>query len=135
MKNVKERMQALRALMQTENIKGCIIPSTDPHISEYPPAHWKTREWISGFTGSAGTAVVTLEKAGLWTDSRYFLQAENQLKGSGIELFKMGLPETPGMFDWLASELSPGDRIGIEGAVFAASEAQSLIENFTKKGL
>jgi Xaa-Pro aminopeptidase len=121
--------------MKAENIKACIIPSTDPHISEYPPAHWKTREWISGFTGSAGTVVVTLEKAGLWTDSRYFLQAENQLENTGIELFKMGLPETPNLLDWLIRELSPGDYAGIEGAVFAASEAQSFVENLTGKGL
>ncbi|MDR2622809.1 MAG: aminopeptidase P family protein [Dysgonamonadaceae bacterium] len=134
MKNVKEKIQALRALMPAENVKACIIPSTDPHISEYPPTHWKTREWISGFTGSAGTVVVTLEKAGLWTDSRYFLQAESQLRDSGIELFKTGLPETPDMFDWLLAELAPGDSIGIEGAVFAASEALSFIENFSQKG-
>ncbi|MDR1632250.1 MAG: aminopeptidase P family protein [Dysgonamonadaceae bacterium] len=135
MKSPKEKIQALRALMKAENIKACIIPSTDPHISEYPPAHWKTREWISGFTGSAGTVVVTLEKAGLWTDSRYFLQAENQLENTGIELFKMGLPETPNLLDWLIRELSPGDYAGIEGAVFAASEAQSFVENLTGKGL
>ena len=135
MNNPKEKIQSLRALMQAENIKACIIPSTDPHISEYPPAHWKTREWISGFTGSAGTVVVTLEKAGLWTDSRYFLQAENQLKDSGIELFKAGLLETPNPFDRLASELSPGDRIGVDGFAFAASEALSFIKNFSEKGL
>ena len=135
MKNVKEKIQALRARMKDEKVEGCIIPSTDPHISEYPPKHWKTREWISGFTGSAGTVVVTLEKAGLWTDSRYFLQAENQLKGSGIELFKMDLPETPNLFDWLASELSPGNTVGIEGSVYAASEALSLIQNFSGKGI
>ena len=135
MKNVKEKIQALRAFMRAENVAACIIPSTDPHISEYPPAHWKTREWLSGFTGLAGTVVVTLEKAGLWTDSRYFLQAENQLKNSGIELFKTGLPETPDPFDRLASELSPGDCVGIEGAVFAASEVQSFMEIFTEKGL
>lgn len=135
MKNVKEKIQALRALMRAENVAACIIPSTDPHISEYPPARWKTREWLSGFTGSAGTVVVTLEKAGLWTDSRYFLQAENQLKNTGIELFKTGLPETPSPVDRLASELSPGDCIGIEGAVFAASEALSFMEIFTEKGL
>ncbi|MDR0733765.1 MAG: aminopeptidase P family protein [Dysgonamonadaceae bacterium] len=135
MKNAKEKMQALRALMQAENIKACIIPSTDPHVSEYPPAHWKTREWLSGFTGSAGTVAVTLEKAGLWTDSRYFLQAEKQLENSGIELFKAGLPETPDMLDRIASELLPGDCVGIEGAVFAASEAQSLVKYFAGKGL
>jgi Xaa-Pro aminopeptidase len=134
MKNVKEKIQALRARMKVEKVGGCIIPSTDPHISEYPSEHWKTREWISGFTGSAGTVVVTLEKAGLWTDSRYFLQAENQLKNSGIELFKMGLPETPSFIEWLDVELAPGDSIGIDGSVFAASEAQSLIEDFYRRG-
>jgi Xaa-Pro aminopeptidase len=135
MKTAKEKMQALRTLMQTENIKGCIIPSTDPHISEYPPAHWKIREWLSGFTGSAGTLAVTHDKAGLWTDSRYFLQAESQLQNSGIELFKMGLPQTPTLSEWLVSELSSGDCVGVDGAVFAVSEVQSFIETFTKKGL
>ena len=133
MKNVKEKIQTLREKMRDEQVAGCVIPSTDPHISEYTPKHWKTREWISGFTGSAGTVVITLEKAGLWTDSRYFLQAENQLKDSGIELFKMDLPGTPTLFDWLASELSSGDSVGIEGSVFSASEALSLIENLSKK--
>jgi len=135
MKNIKEKIQALRERMKDEKVAACIIPSTDPHIGEYLPEHWKTCEWISGFTGSAGTVVVTLEKAGLWTDSRYFLQAENQLKDSGIELFKMGLSETPNLSDWLALELSSGDFIGIEGFVFAASEALLYIENFSKKGL
>ncbi|GHV70571.1 aminopeptidase [Bacteroidia bacterium] len=121
--------------MQAGNIQACVIPTTDPHIGEYTPEHWKTREWASGFTGSAGTLVVTSDKAGLWTDSRYFLQAEAQLKGSDIELFKMGLPETPAFTDWIASELSPGDCVGIEGEVFAASEAQDLIDFFTGKGL
>jgi Xaa-Pro aminopeptidase len=135
MKNAKEKMQALREWMKIEKVDGCIIPSTDPHISEYPPEHWKIREWLSGFTGSAGTVVVTLEKAGLWTDSRYFLQAEEQLKGSGIELFRMGLPETPSFTEWLGAELSPGNSVGIEGSVFAASEARSFIEDFHGKGL
>jgi Xaa-Pro aminopeptidase len=130
-----ENIQALRKFMQAENIQACIIPTTDPHIGEYTPDHWKTREWVSGFTGSAGTVVVTQDKAGLWTDSRYFLQAEEQLKYSGIELFKIGLPETPTFSDWIFSELLPGDCVGIEGEVFAASEAQSLIDFFTGKGL
>jgi Xaa-Pro aminopeptidase len=130
-----KNLQALRKSMQTENIQACIIPTTDPHIGEYTPDHWKTREWVSGFTGSAGTLVVTPDKAGLWTDSRYFLQATEQLKDSGIALFKMGLPETPTFTEWIISELSPGNCIGIEGEVFAASEAQSLIDFFTPKGL
>jgi Xaa-Pro aminopeptidase len=135
MKSVKRKIQVLREWLKAEKIDACIIPSTDPHISEYPSEHWKTLKWISGFTGSAGTVAVTLEKAGLWTDSRYFLQAENQLKNSGIQLFKIGLPETPDLFDWLATELSSRNSIGIEGSVFAASEALSLVENFSEKGL
>ncbi|MDR0506880.1 MAG: aminopeptidase P family protein [Dysgonamonadaceae bacterium] len=130
---VKERIQLLREVMKAQNVQACIIPSTDPHISEYTPEHWKTRKWISGFTGSAGTVVITSAKAGLWTDSRYFLQAADQLQDSGIELFKMGLPDTPSYSAWLANELKENDIIGIEGAVFAVSEAQSLIKFFTEK--
>jgi Xaa-Pro aminopeptidase len=135
MGKIHPNIQALRAYMQDANVDACIIPSTDPHISEYTPSRWKTREWLSGFSGSAGTLVVLRDKAGLWTDSRYFLQAESQLKDTGIALFKMGLPETPEIYDWLASQLSAGDCVGIEGAVFAASEAKSLIAFFTGKGL
>ena len=118
-----------------EQVQACIIPTTDPHISEYTPDRWKTRAWISGFTGSAGIIVITNNKAGLWTDSRYFLQAEEQLKDSGIDLYKTGLPDTPVSNDWIASELSEGDCIGIEGAVYAAEEAKSLINYFTSKNL
>ncbi|MDR3218630.1 MAG: aminopeptidase P family protein [Dysgonamonadaceae bacterium] len=128
-------IQALRKSMLAANVQACIIPSTDSHISEYTPDRWKTREWVSGFTGSAGTVVVTHSKAGLWTDSRYFLQAEAQLKNSGIDLFKTGLPETPDFSAWIASELSDGACIGIEGEVFAASETLSLLDFFTPKGL
>jgi Xaa-Pro aminopeptidase len=132
---IKERIQLLREAMSAQNIGACIIPSTDSHISEYTPEHWKTRKWISGFTGSAGTVVITSTRAVLWTDSRYFLQAADQLQGSGIELFKMGLPDTPAYSDWLAGELSEGDTVGLEGAVFAASEAKSLIQFFTGKNI
>lgn len=121
--------------MQAAHIQACIIPTTDPHISEYTPEHWKTREWISGFTGSAGTVVVTSDKAGLWTDSRYFLQAEEQLQGSGIELFKMGLPDTPTSETWLGQELSAGDIIGLEGAIYTASDALSLIRFFQDRNI
>jgi Xaa-Pro aminopeptidase len=132
---IYSNIQALRKAMQEAGIQVCIIPSSDPHISEYTPGHWKTREWISGFTGSAGTVVVTAGQAGLWTDSRYFLQAEEQLNGSGIRLFKMGLAETPGISEWIVSELMPGDTVGIESAVFSVSEAQSLISFFENNGL
>jgi len=135
MQSVQAKIQRLRKSMQSEHIQACIIPSTDPHISEYTPDRWKTRAWVSGFTGSAGTVVVTNDKAGLWTDSRYFLQAEEQLKGSGIDLYKTGLPGTPALSDWIVSELSTGDCVGIEGDVYAASEAKSLIDFFSGKGL
>ena len=135
MQSVKAKIQSLRKSMQNEQVQACIIPSTDPHISEYTPDRWKTRAWVSGFTGSAGTVVVTTNKAGLWTDSRYFLQAEEQLKDSGIDLYKTGLPDTPSFSDWIASELSSGDCVGIEGDVYAASEAKSLIELFSGKEL
>jgi Xaa-Pro aminopeptidase len=129
------RIQQLREAMQAENIQACIIPATDPHTGEYIPDHWKTRQWISGFTGSAGTILITLDKAGLWTDSRYFLQAEEQLCGTGVELFKMGLPETPSPETWLSEELSSGDTVGFEGAVYTASDALSLISYFNKQNI
>lgn len=126
----KEKIQLLRKAMLTENIQACIIPSTDPHIGEYIPTHWETRQWISGFNGSAGTIVVTPDKAGLWTDSRYFIQAENQLKDSGIDLFKMGLENTPDIQNWISNQLKEGDTVGFEGAVYSAVEALSLIHYF-----
>jgi Xaa-Pro aminopeptidase len=121
--------------MSANNIQACIIPSTDPHLSEYTPAHWETRQWISGFTGSAGTVVVTSIKAGLWTDSRYFLQAENELQDTGIELFKLGLEETVALEKWIVNELSVNDTVGLDGKVFAASEALYLIAFFEKHQL
>ena len=124
MKN--QRIALLRNFMREKNLNAFIIPSTDAHISEYIPEHWETRKWISGFTGSAGTVVVTMEKAGLWTDSRYFLQAENELAGSEIILYKDRLPETIRITDWLKTELTTNDRIGIDGNVYPAKEALKL---------
>jgi Xaa-Pro aminopeptidase len=121
--------------MEDKGLHAFIIPSTDSHLSEYPALHWASREWISGFTGSAGIVVVTREKAGLWTDSRYFLQAASELDDTGIELFKDGLPQTPGIEEWLASELREGDYVGIDGNVYAAKEAFSLTHKLNIKGL
>ena len=92
---IRNRLAAFRQEMKKRQLSAFIVPSTDPHSGEYVPEHWETRKWISGFTGSAGTAVITLSDAGLWTDSRYFIQAEEQLEGTGITLFKDRLPETP----------------------------------------
>lgn len=130
-----ERIAALRAAMKEQNIQAYIIPTTDPHLSEYPAACWKYREWISGFTGSAGTVVVTLDKAGLWTDSRYFLQAEMQLEGTGIDLYKLMLPETLSIPQFLLAELGEGDTVGLNGLTYSLADAQSLELALKKKGV
>ena len=121
--------------MAAEGISAFIVPSTDPHSGEYVPAHWESRKWISGFTGSAGTAVITLSDGGLWTDSRYFLQAADQLQGSGLTLFKDRLPETPSIAEWLGSVLKTGDKVGIDGWVNSISEAMQLKKALQSYGL
>lgn len=123
---IRERISALRAFMEAKGISAFIVPSTDPHSGEYVPEFWESRKWISGFTGSAGTAVITTSQGGLWTDSRYFLQAASQLEDTGIMLFKDRLPETPSIAEWLGSVLHPGDKVGIDGWVNTAVEAESL---------
>lgn len=132
---IQKRLSALRRFMEDKGLHAFIIPSTDPHLSEYPASHWESRVWISGFTGSAGTVVVTREKAGLWTDSRYFLQAAQQLRDTNIELFRDGLPNTPCIEEWLISELSSGNTVGIDGNVYAASDAIQLTYKLNQKGL
>lgn len=129
------RIAALRNFMRKHGLSAFIIPSTDPHSGEYVPQHWETRKWISGFTGSAGTAVVTLNEAGLWTDSRYFLQAAEQLEDTGIALFKDRLPETPSIVDWLGTVLHEGENVGIDGWVNSFQEADELQKNLEKKHL
>ena len=124
--NISRRLYALRTFMSDRKLAAFIIPSTDPHCGEYVPEHWETRKWITGFTGSAGTAVITLDKAGLWTDSRYFLQAAEQLKESGITLFKEKQPDTPSIAEWLRLTLKKGDRIGIDGTVNSIAKVEEL---------
>jgi len=132
---IMSRLEELRALMKEKKIAAYIIPSADPHQSEYVAPRWKSREWISGFTGSAGTVVVTMKKAGLWTDGRYFLQAEAQLEGSTITLFKMGLPETPGYTDWIGGELKKGDVVSFDAAVMSINDVDDLKKTFEPKGI
>jgi len=132
---IAERIDALRKQMIAEGVSAFIVPSTDPHSGEYVPAHWESRKWISGFTGSAGTAVITLFDGGLWTDSRYFLQAADQLQGSGLTLFKDRLPETPTIAEWLGSVLKAGDKVGIDGWVNSISEAMQLKKALQSYGL
>ena len=132
---ITSKLVELRALMKKKNIAAYIIPSADPHQSEYVAPRWKSRAWISGFTGSAGTVVVTMKKAGLWTDGRYFLQAEAQLKGSTITLFKDGLPETPSYTDWINSELKKGEIVSFDASVMSINSVESLKCAFAQKGI
>ena len=132
---IKQHIDALRKVMAEEGVQAFIVPSTDPHMSEYVAPHWQAREWISGFTGSAGTVVVTTDKAGLWTDSRYFLQAAGQLEGTGIGLFKEMLPETPDIPAFLYEELQPGGTVGIDATVFSTREAEALTEELAGAGI
>ena len=132
---IKKRLEALRVFMHSEKLSAFIIPSTDPHISEYPAKHWECRQWISGFDGSAGTIIVTMERAGLWTDSRYFSQAEQQLDGTTIELFKEGLPDTPTYIDWLSYTLKPKDVVGFDSCSFTATDAKKLISTLSQNDI
>lgn len=127
--SIKERIHALRMTFRPNNIKAFIIPSTDPHLSEYVAPYWMSREWISGFTGSAGTAVILMDKAGLWTDSRYFLQAEKELEGSGITLYKEMLPETPSITKFLCQNLKPGESVSIDGKMFSVQQVEQIKED------
>ena len=131
--NIPERIAALREAMKQHKIDAYIIPTSDPHMSEYPADCWKYREWISGFTGSAGTVIITADKAGLWTDSRYFLQASTQLEGTGIELFKMMLPETPTTPEFLTHELKEGQTVGLNGETYSLADARSLEKALAEK--
>ena len=121
MESIKNRLASLRNTMLQTGVSACIIPGTDPHASEYIAECWKERVWISGFNGSAGTAVITTAKAGLWTDSRYFLQGAEQLSGTGIELMKQGLPETLEIIPWLSDELKAGDKVGVNPQMFSVN--------------
>lgn len=114
---INQRVCALREYMKAHGLDAFIFPSTDPHAGEYIPDHWKTREWISGFNGSAGTAVVTLHDAALWTDSRYFLAAAEQLEGTPFKLMKDRLPETPSVTQWLSAVLPEGSTVGMDAWV------------------
>lgn len=131
----KNRVQQLRKAMQEQGVQAFIIPSSDPHQSEYVADRWKAREWISNFTGSAGTAIVGLEKAALWTDGRYFLQAATELEGTGIELMKGGLPETPTDAEWLIDTLEKGSVVACDGNNFSIHQIEQLKKKLEKGDL
>ena len=132
---ILQRLAALREVLRREHLDAFIFPSSDPHNSEYTPARWKGREWISGFNGSAGTAVVTLDKAALWTDSRYFLAAAEQLDGTSFQLMKLKVKGTPTIAEWLGSEL--GDKnaqVGIDGMCCNTQTVETLIHDLRQQG-
>ncbi len=132
--NINERIEALREVMRREHLSAFIFPSTDPHQGEYVPDHWKGREFISGFNGSAGTAVVTMKSAALWTDSRYFLAAEEQLKGTEYQLMKLKIEGTPTIAEWIGRECGPGAEVGVDGMVNSANSVKGLIADLRKQG-
>ena len=132
---IPARIATLRDYMRGAGINAAIFPQTDPHQSEYIADHWQVRRWLSGFTGSAGALVVTLNNAYIWADSRYWLQAADQLKDTGIGVMEEGKPETPSIEDWLCTNLKPGDTVGIDGMVFSINATQQLSKQLATKGI
>lgn len=130
---IQERIRKLRERMKGAGVTVYVIPSSDCHESEYVCAHYRAWEYMSGFSGSAGTLVVTMEEAGLWTDGRYFLQAENQLRGTGIRLFRIGEPEVPEVEEYIEQKLLKDGKLGFDGRVMGASRAEKLIKAAEKK--
>lgn len=135
MNEINQRLESLREVMRREHLSAFIFPSTDAHQSEYVADHWQGRTWISGFNGSAGTAVVTMKSAALWTDSRYFLAAEEQLKGTEFLLMKLKIEGTPTISEWLAQELQGENaEVGLDGMVNSYHETVGLIADLRKSG-
>lgn len=135
MNEINQRLESLREVMRREHLSAFIFPSTDAHQSEYVANHWQGRAWISGFNGSAGTAVVTMKSAALWTDSRYFLAAEEQLKGTEFQLMKLKIEGTPTISEWLAQELQGKNaEVGLDGMVNSYHETMGMIADLRKSG-
>lgn len=132
--HIVQRLEALREVMRREHLSAFIFPSTDPHQGEYIPDHWKGREFMSGFNGSAGTAVITMTSAALWTDSRYFIAAEEQLKGTEFQLMKLKIEGTPTIAEWLGKKCSAGAEIGVDGMVNSANFVKELISDLRHQG-
>jgi Xaa-Pro aminopeptidase len=130
-----ERIASLRAWLRSAGHDACLIPNTDPHQSEYIAPHWQFLAWLSGFSGSAAHLVVSESFAGMWTDSRYFLQAEQQLAGSGIELMRLRVPHRPEYMDWLAEHLPPGGRLALDGSLFSVQRLGALEQRLAGPGI
>jgi len=132
---INQKIALLREAMEAEKVQAYLIPSSDPHQSEYTADHWKGREWISGFTGSAGLVIVTPEHAGLWTDSRYYLQAETQLRGCEIQLHKRQVSGASEFLKWLKEQLGAGAAVGLNGALFSAAQVEQMEKFFRESGI
>lgn len=126
---IHERIANLRSTLAAQDLTAIIVPSADPHLSEYLPEYWQARLWLSGFTGSVGTLVVTADFAGLWTDSRYWVHAADQLEGTDITLEKLA-PGQPNHIDWLAEHLQEGDSVAVDGNVLSIAEQDRLLNAF-----
>lgn len=133
--DIQARIGQLRDAMRQAGIDAAVIPQTDPHQSEYIASHWQVRRWLSGFTGSAGDLLVTLTDAFVWADSRYWLQAAEQLDGTGIGVMEEGKPETPSMIDYICDNLAPGSTVGIDGMLFSVNATREIEQRFSANGI
>lgn len=130
-----QRIENVRTQMIKAGVEALIVPGSDPHLSEYLAEHWKIRDWLSGFNGSAGTLVITRDQSGLWTDSRYYLQAEAQLRDSGIQLFKEGLPNVPDYIKWLSGQLSGGSKVALNGTCSSAGHVKEISQKLQSESI
>ena len=133
--SVNERMARLRKLMKDYGMKAYVVTDNDPHMGEHTTERWNTRSWISGFKGSAGIFVITQNESCLWVDGRYFIQAEKQLAGSGVKLFKMGIPGVPTFVEWISDNLKNGDRVGLPAETISVSVLRGMEKKFASKGI
>jgi Xaa-Pro aminopeptidase len=134
-RKMSEKLEALRRLMEKRNIQAYLVPGTDPHRSESVPECWRRLSFITGFTGSSGDALVTMRQAGLWTDSRYYLQAERELRGTGFRLFRWGLPGVPSWKDWAARSLKPGEALGLDPRLISYQEYMTLEKTLARRSV
>lgn len=131
----RKRLASVRDLMKHKGADALIVPSSDPHLGEYVPDHWRIIRWLTGFTGSAATVIVADDFAGLWTDSRYFLQAAEQLEGSGFELVKLKVPHSHEHIEWLVNRLKKGSRVAVDGRLISASHMELLMDQLKAKNI
>ncbi|MBC8357327.1 MAG: aminopeptidase P family N-terminal domain-containing protein, partial [Candidatus Aminicenantes bacterium] len=132
---MENKIKSIRKLMKDYGVEAYLVPTSDPHQSEYVPEFWQRRKFMSGFTGSAGDVVFTQKKAGLWTDSRYFLQAEQELDKKAFTLFKMGKPDVPSIDEWVSGELKKGESLGVDPKVIPHQNYIDLKKKLEEKGI